>query len=69
METYTTFNSTTTHSNEITWCCSLGDKNMNLKNKTGHINFNFLKRRERFDFTVEKFEFYNPEKKSIRYYT
>ena len=37
------------------------DKNMNVKSKTGHTNSIFHKRRERFAFTVKKYEFVNPE--------
>ena len=44
-----------------TWYCSLCDKDMNVNRKTGHINSIFFKRRERFDFIVEKFEFDKPE--------
>ena len=38
METYTTCKST--------WYCSLCDKNMSVKRKSGHIIFIFDKRRE-----------------------
>ena len=34
---------------------------MNVKSKTGHIIFNFHKRRQRFVFTVKNYEFHNPE--------
>ena len=52
MRTYTIRNSTDTHLGE--WFCSLCDKSMNVKSKTGHINSNFHERRERLAFTVKK---------------
>ena len=59
MDTYKTPNSTNTHLGN--WCCSLCDKNMNVKSKTGQIISNFHKRRERFAFTVKIYQFDNAE--------
>ena len=61
IETNTTCNSITTHFSNRSWYCSLCDKNMNVKSKTGKINSNFHKRRERFAFTVRKQETDNTE--------
>ena len=55
MHIYTTRISTNNHLGR--WCCSLRDKNMNVKNKTEYINSNVNKRRERFAFTVKKYDF------------
>ena len=61
METYLTCNSTNNHLGKWTWYCNLCHKNMNVNSKTGHINSNFHKRRERFAFAVKTYEFNIPE--------
>ena len=56
---FTTCNSTNTHHSERTWYCSVSDKNLNVKSEIGHVSSEFHRRRERFAFTVRKYEFEN----------